>query len=218
MGDPGEIEELLAAQRAYYSDIAPTYEHCAIPGWKGEDIDGALEEFRPAGDVLELACGTGVWTERLERHAQRLTALDASAEMLELARARVQSPRVRFVQADIFDWEPDRRYDTVVFCFWLSHVPLERFDEFWGLVGRSLKDEGRVFFADDAHRTPQELVHGESGQTVRRRLPDGSSRTIFKVPHDPAGLERRLASTGWRISVSAAEGPFFWGRGARAGA
>ncbi len=216
MSDPGEIEGLLAAQRAYYSEIAAGYGHCAIPGWKGEDLDAALEAFRPAGDILELACGTGIWTERMERHARSLTAVDASAEMLELARARVQSPRVRFVQADIFGWEPDGRYDAVVFCFWLSHVPLERFDEFWDLVGRALKDDGRVFFADDAHRTPEELVDGESGQTVRRSLSDGSTRTIFKVPHEPAGLERRLASIGWRISVRAAEGPFFWGQGSPA--
>lgn len=213
MGDRGDIDEMLAAQRAYYADIAPTYEHCAVPGWKGEDIDAALEAFRPAGDVLELACGTGIWTEKLERHATSLTAVDASVEMLEIASARVHSPRVRFMCADIFEWEPGRRYDVVVFCFWLSHVPLERFEEFWDLVARSLNEDGRVFFADDAHRTPQELVDGESGQRVRRSLSDGSSRTIFKVPHDPRSLEERLAAIGWRVNVTAAEGPFFWGEG-----
>ena len=196
MSAPREIEDLLAAQRAYYGEIAAEYEHCAIPGWKGEDLDRALEAFGPAGDVLELACGTGMWTERLARHARSLTALDASPEMLEIARARVQVPAARFIQADIFDWQPDRLYDAVVFCFWLSHVPLERFDEFWGLLARALKDDGRVFFADDAHRTPQELADGERGQTVRRRLADGSTRTIFKIPHDPAGLQG-----GWRRSA-----------------
>src|ERR1041384_1455869 len=48
----------------------------------------ALDAFRPAGHVLELACGTGIWTERLLGHAEPATAVDASAEVLEISRDR----------------------------------------------------------------------------------------------------------------------------------
>ena len=58
--------------------------------------------------------------------------------------------RVRFVEADLFAWRPDRRYDAVFFGFWLSHVPLERFDGFWALVADCLAPGGRVCFVDDA--------------------------------------------------------------------
>jgi hypothetical protein len=34
-----------------------------------------------------------------------------------------------------------------------------------------------------------------------------------KVPHEPAELEARLARIGWRVSVSATSGPFYWGSG-----
>jgi trans-aconitate methyltransferase len=84
--------------------------------------------------VLELACGPGVWTGQLLRHAADVTAVDASPEMLAIAAARVGRERVSFIQADLFTWKPDRRYDVVFIGFWLSHVPAERFESFWSLV------------------------------------------------------------------------------------
>jgi len=45
---------------------------------------------------------------------------------------------VRFIQADLFAWRPDRRYDVVFMGFWLSHVPAERFASFWSLVADCL--------------------------------------------------------------------------------
>jgi SAM-dependent methyltransferase len=110
--------------------------------------------------VLELACGPGVWTGQLLRWATDVTAVDGSPEMLAVAAARVGSDRVRFIQADLFGWRPDRRYDVVFIGFFLSHVPAERFAPFWSLVADALKPGGRVFFADDAYRTPDELVNG----------------------------------------------------------
>ena len=121
---------------------------------RGGGLEAALAAFAPAGRVLELACGTGLWTAQLLRHADTVTAVDASAEMIAIASARVADERVRFIRADIFDWTPEDRYDVVFFGFWLSHVPLERFEYFWSLVGRCLAEDGRVFFVDDAYRTP----------------------------------------------------------------
>lgn len=56
---------------------------------------------------------------------------------------------MEFVCADIFDWTPPRRFDTVFFAFWLSHVPSEMFASFWSLVGRCLADSGWVIFVDE---------------------------------------------------------------------
>jgi trans-aconitate methyltransferase len=74
-----------------------------------------LDTFRPTGSVLELACGPGIWTTRLLRHAADVTAMDASTEMIAIASARVGRERVRFVSANLFHWRPDRRYDVVFF-------------------------------------------------------------------------------------------------------
>jgi O-methyltransferase involved in polyketide biosynthesis len=98
---------------------------------------------------------------------------------------------------------------------WLSHVPAERFESFWSLVADCLAPGGRVFFADDGHRTPDELIEGESSSTIRRRLTDGTAYRAVKVPHEPAELEQRLARLGWQITVTQTSGPFYWGAGAR---
>jgi demethylmenaquinone methyltransferase/2-methoxy-6-polyprenyl-1,4-benzoquinol methylase len=214
--DGEELGPLLDEQAAYYQAGAAQYydQYLKLPG--GDELTAALEAFRPAGSVLELACGRGFWTGRLARHADDVTAVDASAQMLAIAAARAGSERVRFIQADLFAWEPDRRYDVVFFGFWLSHVPPERFASFWSLVADCLKPGGRVFFADDAHRFPGELVAGPSSALIRRQLDDGTSYQLVKVAHEPASLQARLRQMGWQVTVTATAGIFYWGAGGAA--
>jgi SAM-dependent methyltransferase len=214
--DGREPDRLLDEQVAYYRALAPDYldQGLDLPG--GSELTEALEAFRPEGSVLELACGPGVWTGQLLRYAADVTAVDASPEMLAIAVSRVSRERVRFIQADLFTWRPDRQYDVVFFGFWLSHVPAERFESFWSLVADCLKPQGRVFFADDAYRTPDELVEGPSSSTIRRQIPDGTAYRIVKVPHQPEDLEIGLRRLGWNIKVTATTGPFYWGMGSLA--
>lgn len=97
--------------------------------------------------MLELACGPGMWTPQLLGHATTVTAVDASQEMLALARERVTPDleRVRLVEADLFCWRPDRRYDVVFISFGIGHVPRERFTEFWSGVEQGLP-RGRTMY------------------------------------------------------------------------
>ena len=210
MSSSESIDPLLAEQIAYYRAIAMEY-MVDIDAARG--LAAALEAYQPAGRVLELACGPGAWTELLLRYATSVTAIDAAPEMLARAKARVGVERVRFIQADLFRWTPDQRYDFVFFGFWLSHVPSDRFESFWSMVADSLTPAGRVFFVDDNARTPEELIEGDSSTTIRRRLTDGTSFRLVKVPYKPAALEERLERLGWRIRVTPLFGPFFWGAG-----
>lgn len=215
MGSAEERTRLLDEQVSYYRALGGDYlnQSLDLPG--GDELTEALEAFRPTGSVLELACGPGVWTRQLLRHATDVTAVDASPEMLAIAAAKVSGERVRFVQADLFTWTPDCRYDVVFFGFWLSHVPFEHFESFWSMVTDCLKEDGRVFFADDAYRTADELVEGPSSSTICRRLDDGTPYRIVKVPHQPPDLEQRLRRLGWNIKVTSTAGPFYWGAGTR---
>ncbi len=216
-GRPDDVSALLAEQIAYYRARAPEYELGTIPGARGGEPAAALHAFAPAGAVLELACGQGAWTRKLLRYADTVTAPDASPEMLAIARSRVRDERVAFLRADAFEWESDRRYDVVFFSHWLSHVPLERFAEFWSRVDGWLEVRGRVFFVDDAYRTADELIYGDASSIVQRRLSDGSAHRIVKVPHRPEELERRLRELGWAITVTASPlEPLYWGVGGRA--
>lgn len=204
----------LSEQVAYYRAIAHEYETHTIDAPGGEDLVAAFESFDIGGHVLELTCGLGHWTKQLVERSDSLTAVDASPEMIALARDRVRDANVRFIESDLFSWSPTRTYDSVFFGFWLSHVPAERFSSFWSMVADALAPGGRVFFVDDNYRSKDELIEGSQSSIVERRLNDGTAYRAVKVPHDPKQLEDDLAALGWNISVSST-GPFYWGSGER---
>jgi SAM-dependent methyltransferase len=210
-----DITSILAEQLAYYRAAANEYEdyRFAVPGL--DELLAAIDAFRPTGDVLELACGADIWTQHLVRSATTITAVDAAPEMLARARARSGVASVRFIEADLFSWRPDGRYDTVFFGFWLSHVPEEQFESFWSLVGECLRPGGDVFFFDDSYRTDAELIEGKDSPIVERRLKDGTPFRVVKVPFRAEDLERRLRGMGWDIVVTPTAGPFYWGTGGR---
>jgi len=211
--EPGP-DALLAEQIAYYRAAAAEYDSHSLQAPGGEELVEAIESFQPAGRVLELACGRGRWTAELLRYANEVTAVDAAPEMIALAGEHLgPDPRVQFVQADVFDWRPEARFDVVFFGFLLSHVPEDRFDTFWSLVADSLVPGGRALFVDDGYREPHELVFGETSHVIERRLNDGSTYRIVKVPLRPANLEARLRRMGWDIEVRPTSGPFLWGAG-----
>ena len=227
--------EFLEGQLAYYRARAAEYDewflrqgrHDRGPEWNRrwfselEQVRRELDRFRTTGEVLELACGTGLWTVELARHAAGVTAVDASPEVLEINRARLQESHtetpVRYVLADLFDWRPDDSYDVVFFGFWLSHVPPRRFAAFWDLVRSAIRPGGRVFFVDSlATETLHEkrrLGRDPRGYTTTRRLNDGREFRIVKIFYDPELLAARLADMGWRFSVRRTENHLFDGFG-----
>ena len=216
-------DDLLAEQRAFYRARAPEYDEW----WqrrgrydRGEEsrrewdrqvatLENALAAFGVDGDVLELAGGTGWWTQRLARTAKRLTVVDASPDTLAINRERVARPDVEYVVADLFGWTPPRRYDVVFFSFWLSHVPRPRFGAFWSLVRSCLAPDGRVFLIDNREDpTPERRIADpyvvERGTDVQlRRLSDGSRYRVVKVMYEPDELQGLLAAEGWRAELDA---------------
>src|SRR5580704_611180 len=112
-GESPALDHLLGEQVAYYRALGGDYLDQGLDLSGGSELTDGLEAFQPRGSVLELACGPGVWTGRLLRYAADVTAVDASAEMLAIAAARLGAGRARLIQADLFDWTPDRRYDVV---------------------------------------------------------------------------------------------------------
>ena len=220
--DEGTLDGLLAEQRRYYRERAPEYddwwfrrgdyamdaETAAL--WFADvgELEVALEAFEPRGDVLELAAGTGIWTGHLLRYADRVTAVDAVPEVLELNRARTGGA-ADYVLADVFEWEPPQEFDVCFFAFWHSHVPSGHFEAFWRFVGRALKPDGRVFVIDNARLgDPRHLV-SSTGETARRRLSDGREFDIVKRWWEPEELEREVAAVGWRLTVRTTTNGYF---------
>jgi demethylmenaquinone methyltransferase/2-methoxy-6-polyprenyl-1,4-benzoquinol methylase len=90
----------------------------------------------------------------------------------------------------------------VFFAFWLSHVPPERFADFWALLRDWLAPGGRVLFVDeDPGEAGKEVYPEPGGYVVERRLEDGSAHRVVKVFAGPEELRRRLSGAGWRSAI-----------------
>jgi SAM-dependent methyltransferase len=109
----------------------------------------------------------------------------------------VSDPRVEHPLADIFQWRSENRFDLVFFGFWLSHVPRDRFADFWSVVGDALKPDGRVFFVDN-RRVPGASASTDEADAQVRCLNDGRTFKIVKVHYEPAASLGRL---GWTCDV-----------------
>ncbi len=198
-------DEILAEQIGYYRRRAGEYDVTAY----GEDfaavrahIARLVAEMRPTGRVLEIACGTGLWTEALAGWADAVTALDAAPETLAIARDRVRLASVSFEVADVFSWDPGVRFDVIFFSAWLSHVPASRFGQFWRLLEGWLAASGRVLFVDEHidERDKEAYVAGYD-EVVERQLRDGSTFRVIKNFVDPERLELQLRQVGWHCTI-----------------
>lgn len=188
-----EAGRLVAGQLQYYRARAAEYDatsYGAVPAERAS-VPTIVDRLEISGDVIELACGTGIWTAELVRHASTLTALDGAPEMLDLARQRLPTS-VRFEHADLFDWTPTSYWDVVFFSAWLSHVPADRLDAFWSSVAVALRPGGR-----------------RVGRGHRPHLQDGTKHEIVKVFWEPGPLVKRLAALGWRANVTPIEHGWF---------
>jgi demethylmenaquinone methyltransferase/2-methoxy-6-polyprenyl-1,4-benzoquinol methylase len=157
----------------------------------------AVRRLGPCGAVLELAAGTGIWTQELLPLASELTVLDGSAEMLEINRARINDPRARYVCADLFTWEPRQEFDLVFFALWLSHVPRDWLGGFLDRVGRAVRPGGRLFLMDEPAGGNQLSGPSEDGMVQRRTVEDGREFRIFKIYYDPAEIREQLRQRGF---------------------
>ncbi len=73
---------------------------------------------------LEIGCGTGKNTEFLLKICDQITAIDLSKGMLEIAKNKIQSDKVNFIEVDITkDWTFAKdTYDLVTFSLMLEHI------------------------------------------------------------------------------------------------
>jgi demethylmenaquinone methyltransferase/2-methoxy-6-polyprenyl-1,4-benzoquinol methylase len=226
-------DSLLAEQVAYYRARAGEYDDWWFrrgrydwgavlnQRWFGE-ATLVRRELHARGhfeDTLELACGTGLWTEQLLTVSSRITALDASPEVIAINRARIAAAApvasVTYIPSDLFAWQPDRQFDLAACCFWLSHVPPDKLDEFLDKLHRATRPGGTLFFVDSLNQsTSMAKDHDppavETGVRVRK-LADGRQFRVVKVYYEPAAFTATLARHGFDATVKTSGAHFLYG-------
>jgi demethylmenaquinone methyltransferase/2-methoxy-6-polyprenyl-1,4-benzoquinol methylase len=206
-------DEVLASQADYYRRRASEYDVTAYGDVAAarDRIARIIAEMQPSGSVLEIACGTGLWTEALAGRVETVTAIDLAPEAVAIARDRVRANNVRFEVADVFSWQTAARFDVIFFSAWLSHVPMSRFEQFWRQLRGMLAEGGRVLFIDEHidDRAKETYLPG-GDEIVERQLRDGSRYRIVKNFVDPEQLQRRLAGLGWQCRIRRDGSDWVW--------
>ena len=198
--------------REYYDNRAPEYEdkyRRDEPERQAEqhEMAAALKDLFRGKRVLEVACGTGFWTEVIAQVAQHVVATDVSLRMLEIAREkRLPDNRVDFVVADAFELESVAgEFDAGLANFWLSHVRKAELSRFLAGFHRRLGNGAVVFMADDIYipGVGGDLVleDGDQDTYKRRKLADGSEYTIVKNYFDGAALRALLSQNAEHLHI-----------------
>ena len=217
------MTDVLQSQQRYYAARAPEYDDWwyrrgryamspeAEAAWRADEreVDAALDALGPLGDVVELAAGTGIWTRKLVRRAERVVALDVNGEVLARNTADAEQRVV-----DLFEWQPDEQFDLCFFGFWLTHVPEGRFDGFWSTVRAALKPGGRVFPVDNSGGGEATHVERRGEECELRTLADGRTFEIVKRRWTPEALREPVAPLGFELDAQVtANGHFVYGSG-----
>ena len=224
------MTDLLQRQIEYYRARAPEYDdwfyrhgrydqgeaHTRQWQLEAQQARDQLHSASNFGHILEMAPGTGIWTAELIQIAERVSALDASPEMININRAKLLSRQVDYRLTDLFQYQPDRQYDMVFFGFWLSHVPADRLSPFLHAVNAALKPGGRLFFVDSREADLSRSHNGTANlgaDLQRRAVQDGRQFDIVKIYYDPAGLTAILRAHGFDIEVKTTENFFLYADG-----
>ena len=103
--------------------------------------------------VLEIGCGTGLFTEKFAATGARIFAVDISPELLAKARLRNLPPaEVTFCERRFEDCDAEGPFDAVIGSSILHHLDL---DPSIGRMKELLKKGGRISFAEPNMLNPQ---------------------------------------------------------------
>jgi 2-polyprenyl-3-methyl-5-hydroxy-6-metoxy-1,4-benzoquinol methylase len=133
--------------------------------------------LKPGMRVVEVGCGTGLFTERLAKSGADITAVDISPDLLALARQRqnLDANRIRFVEGKFEEIELPEKYDAVIGSSVLHHLEVEAALR---KVHALLKPGGAMAFAEPNMLNPQIAVQ-KNVPVVKRWAGDSPDETAF---------------------------------------
>lgn len=189
---------------SYYTTRAPEYDDVYLKPERQSDFR-AIENWLPPHfsktTMLEVACGTGYWTQFIEPVAAHITAIDASSATLDFAKQRVPKGKTNFLVGDAYNLSDSLGQFNAAFAgFWFSHVPKSRRHEFLQGLGALLTPGAKVVLLDNLY------VEGNSSQIVEtdtdgntyqeRKLKDNSRHHVLKNFPSEAELQSSINGVG----------------------
>ena len=172
----------------YYKDRANEYEEIYLKPERQAElkmISGLLQKTFAGKDLLEIACGTGYWTEKISESAKSILATDINDTVLEIAKNKFYpNNNVIFQKQNLFSIKGEKKFENLFGGFIWSHVKLQELDEFIIELSNIVDNNGTIVFIDNnyiegsSHPITNKDEYGNTYQT--RKLKDGSSHLVLK--------------------------------------
>ena len=137
----------------YYAKRANEYERIYEKPERQNDLAKLKELFQKtcAGHyILEIACGTGYWTQAISQTAKSITATDFNEEVLQIARAKKYGCEVSFQKADAFNVSfPQNNFTAGLAAAWWSHLKNSEIRNFLSKFQRQFCSGSLMVFMDN---------------------------------------------------------------------
>jgi ubiquinone/menaquinone biosynthesis C-methylase UbiE len=191
---------LKNAMEAYYRERAREYDRFYEIPERQNDLR-RLREWLIAHargrTILEVAAGTGYWTEVAAPAARAITATDIHPELLALAGKRSLGHHVRLLAADAFALpEFAERFDAGMAHMWWSHVEKQRQQEFLSHFAMRLQPQAVLLMIDQIYveglSSPPERQDEWGNEYTIRTVDSGAIYEIIKNYPSPEDLKESL--------------------------
>ena len=205
-----------SSMQSYYAARAHEYDGIYRKPERQADLR-AIEAWLPplfsGASVLEVACGTGYWTQFIAPVAARILAVDAAPETMAIAKSRVPQDKVRFEIGDAYELPPpSEKFDAAFAGFWFSHVPKQRQQAFLAGLNALLRPGARVVLLDNRYVQGSSSPISEqddNGNTYQtRKLADGSTHRVLKNFPAEQELMALVAESGRNASLKCWQ--YYW--------
>lgn len=164
--------------------------------------------------VLEIACGTGYWTQPVSQKAKSIVATDINDETLQVARTKKYRCGIRFQQMDAFNLESlaTNQFTAGLAMHWWSHLRKSEIRKFLDSYHRVFAPGSLLVFMDNrfvaGSSTPVNRTDEEENTYQLRRLENETEHEVLK--NFPSESEVRSILGGSAVEIRWMELPYYW--------
>ena len=110
-----------------------------------DELYGEFLEYVPSGGrIMDLGCGSGRDVKWFRDHGYEAFGLDASEELVNFARERLQLP---VAVGKIEEWIADEPYDGIWCCASMMHLDEKCIEQFFSNLSHNLKPDGILYMS-----------------------------------------------------------------------
>lgn len=195
--------------KTYYEARAKEYDKVYLIPEEQEDLAKAakiVHELFVQKKILEIACGTGYWTEVIAKSSVSVMATDINESVIEIAKARNSGSKTNFKVADMYDLSFEEKFDALFGGFIWSHILLQDLDKFLNKMKSLLEANALMVFIDSkpipgTSHSPERITYTDDyGNTYQeRRLEDNTIHNVLKNFPSREFLMHKLSSIAEKL-------------------